>query len=346
MLWAALAAVGAASAQSSVTISGLVRAGFQKEVSINAVNPDTAKGGSAAPSAQPTIAGKGLATTDININFSGTEDLGGGLRASFFQNLETDPQRGAALQRADSGLSLGGGFGTLAYTNTRNSDQIASIGSSAIILADNLYHNTGIVTRSNIDVLTYTAPAIMGVVTSLSYVENNNGQINIPTTNRAAYVLGAAYTAGPLVVRASYKGKPSNVTASSGLTPKANFELAALYDLGVARVGVAYDAASVEGTSNAAASSAPGTLTQPQAQRLANLQTKSATGFSLHVPMGAASFGLGFYKRGDQKVTDVGVRYDLSKRTYLSAARSEKKGLFNADGYGGGQYRVAMTHSF
>jgi predicted porin len=186
----------------------------------------------------------------------------------------------------------------------------------------------------------------MGVVTSVAYVESNDGQINIPTSNSSAYVLGAAYTAGPLVVRAAYKGKPSNVAASSGLTPKANFELAAIYDLGVARVGVAYDAASVEGTSTASAPASPATRTQAQARQLAELQTKSATGVSLHVPMGAASFGLGFYKRGVQKVTDVGVRYDLSKRTYLSAARSEKKGLFAADGYGGSQYRVAMSHTF
>jgi len=352
---AALAAVSAASAQSSVTISGLVRAGFQKDISLTAANPTLVKNTAAAPAAAAAAVatGSGLATTDININFGAVEDIGGGLKASFFQNFETDPQRGAALTRADSGLDLAGGFGTVSYRNTRQSDLIAGIGSSAINMADGLYHNTGIVTRgTGIDTLAYTSPAVMpGLNFSATYVEGNDGQINIPTTNKASVVLGAAYTNGPLAVRGAYKMKPSTATASSGLTQKANMELAVVYDLGVAKVGVAFDAASASGVSSAAAPSATAAtansaLTAAQAQTLANLLTKSATGFTLHVPMGDVSLGLGYYTRGDQTVTEFGVRYDLSKRTYLSAATGKKDGLFNADGYQGSQYRVAMSHTF
>jgi GH18 family chitinase len=79
---------------------------------------------------------------------------------------------------------------------------------------------------------------------------------------------------------------------------------------------------------------------------LGNLQTKSANGFTLHVPMGNVSLGMGYYTRGDQTVTEFGVRYDLSKRTYLSAATGKKAGMFDVDGYGGNQYRVAMSHTF
>jgi predicted porin len=343
--------VTAASAQSTVTISGLVRAGVQKDMTQTAANPAilATNANIAAQNGPAVVEGKGLATTDININFAATEDLGGGLKASVFQNLETNPQRGAALTRADSGLSLGGGFGTLAYTNTRNSDQIASIGSSAINLPDGLYNNTGIVGRTDIDTLSYTSMPIMpGLNVSVTYVEANNGQINIPTTNTSAYVLGAAYTNGPLVVRAAFKMKPATLTASSGLTGKDNLELAVVYDLGLAKIGFAHDAASASGTSTAAASTAAsgGTLTAAQAQTLANLQTKAANGFSVHVPMGAVSFGLGMYTRGDQKVTDYGVRYDLSKRTNVTASGGKKSGLFVADGYKGNQYRIAMAHSF
>jgi len=348
---AALAAVTAASAQSTTTISGLVRAGFQKDISLTAANPATIKATSATDAGKgaAVVSGNGLATTDININIGAVEDLGGGLKASFFQNLETDPQRGAALQRADSGIDLAGGFGTVGYRNTRSSDQIASIGSSAINMADGLYHNTGIVTRGDIDTLSYTSPAILpGMNLSATYVESNNGQISLPVTNKTTIVLGAAYTNGPLVARGAYKMKPANAAASSGLTPKANFELAVVYDLGVAKVGVAYDAASVSGVSSAAASTAAsgGSLSAVQAQAIANLQTKSATGLTLHVPVGAVSLGLGYYTRGDQTVTEFGARYDLSKRTYLSAASGKKAGLFNNDGYQGSQYRVAMTHAF
>ena len=348
---AALAAVTAASAQSSVTISGLVRAGFQKDISLTAANPALIKATAAAPgaAAAAVVSGNGLSTHDININFGAVEDLGGGLKASFFQNLETDPQRGAALTRADSGLDLAGGFGTVSYRNTRHSDQIASIASSAINMADGLYHNSGIVTRGSIDTLAYTSPAIMpGLNLSATYVEGNDGQISIPTTNKTTLVLGAAYTNGPLVARGAYKMKPANAAASSGLTPKANFELAVVYDLGVAKIGFAHDAASVSGVSSASASSAAsgGTLSAAQAQTLANLQTKSANGFTLHVPVGAVSLGLGYYTRGDQTVTEFGARYDLSKRTYVSAASGKKAGLFNNDGHQGSQYRVAMSHTF
>jgi len=348
---AALAAVTAASAQSSVTISGLVRAGFQKDISLTANNPSLIKATSATDAGKgaAVATGSGLSTHDININFGAVEDLGGGLKASFFQNLETDPQRGAALTRADSGLDLAGGFGTIAYRNTRNSDLIAGIGSSAVVLPDGLYHNTGIVTRSDIDTLAYTSPAIMpGLNLSATYVEGNNGQINIPTANKTTIVLGAAYVNGPLTARTSYKMKPSTATASSGLTPKGNFELSVVYDLGVAKIGFAHDAASASGASSAAASTTAsgGSLTAAQAQTIANLQTKSANGFSLHVPVGDVSLGLGYYTRGDQTVTEFGARYDLSKRTYVSASTGKKDGLFNADGYQGSQYRVAMSHTF
>jgi predicted porin len=341
--------VTAASAQSTVTISGLVRAGVQKDLSLTAGNNTILNTNSkiTAGAKAATVSGKGLATTDININIGATEDLGGGLKASFFQNLETNPERAAAVTRADSGLSLAGGFGTIAYTNTRNSDQIASIGSSAISLADGLYHNTGIVARTDLDVLTYTSTPIMpGLVASVAYVEANNGQINIPATNSSAYILGAAYTNGPLVVRAAYKMKAAKIAAVDGLTGKANLELAVVYDFGVARIGFAHDAASAQGTSSAAAPAGTNTLSEAQARTVANLQTKAANGFSIHVPMGAVSFGLGYYKRGDQTVTDYGVRYDLSKRTNITASGGKKSGLFDADGYQGSQYRVAMAHSF
>ena len=348
---AALAAVTAASAQSTTTISGLVRGGFQKDISLTAANPALIKATAATDAGKGAAvsSGNGLSTHDININIGAVEDLGGGLKASFFQNLETDPQRGAALTRADSGIDLGGNFGTVSYRNTRHSDQIASIASSAITLADGLYHNTGIVNRGSIDTLAYTSPAVLpGLNLSATYVEANDGQISVPVTNKTVVVLGAAYTNGPLAVRGAYKMKPANAAASSGLTPKANFELAVVYDLGVAKIGFAHDAASASGISSAAASTAAsgGSLSAAQAQALAGLQTKSANGFTLHVPVGAVSLGLGYYTRGDQTVTEFGARYDLSKRTYVSAASGKKAGLFNNDGHQGSQYRVAMTHAF
>ena len=49
------------------------------------------------------------------------------------------------------------------------------------------------------------------------------------------------------------------------------------------------------------------------------------------MPVSAVYLGLGYYTRGDQRVTEFGARYELSKRTYLSAATGKKAGMFDAD---------------
>jgi len=351
---AALAAVTAASAQSTVTLSGLYRAGYQNDMTNTAANSAlltaNTKTGAASAAAAAVARGKGLTITDVNIKFDAVEDLGGGLKANFDVLFETGNFRTAPLTRADSGIGASGAFGAVALRNTRQSDAIASIGSTAINVPDGHYDSTGIVTRVAIDTLSYTSPELIkGLKASVTYVELNDGAISKATTNGSVYVLGATYANGPLSGAAAYKMKPANIAAVAGLTAKANVELAVTYDFGVAKVAYAYDGASAEGAATTAVAPASSTglvQTTANAQTLANLQTKAANGFSLTVPMGAFSAGVNYFKRGDQKVTEFGVRYDLSKRTYLAAASGKKSGLFDADGYQGSQSRVALSHTF
>jgi hypothetical protein len=286
------------------------------------------------------------------LKLDAVEDLGGGMKASFDYLLETATFRGAAVTRADSGIGLSTELGKVDLRNTRHSDLIAGIGSSAINLPDGLYDNSGIVARSAIDTLTYTAPAFMGVTTSFTYLENNDGAINLAgtnsvPTNTAAYVLGAAYANGPISIRAAYKTAPADITASSGLTPKSNMEVALAYDLGVAKVSYAFDGATATGTSTAAAGTANATnLSAAEAQAIANLSLKAAHGVSVHVPFGAASVGLEWYKRDVQKVFAYGVKYDFSKRTAVGLAIATKSGLTETQGFKGQQYRLGLTHTF
>jgi len=49
-------------------------------------------------------------------------------------------------------------------------------------------------------------------------------------------------------------------------------------------------------------------------------------GFKHHMPVGAVSLCLDYYTRGYLTVSQFGACYDLSKRTYVSAATG-KKGL-------------------
>ena len=296
--------------------------------------------------------------TDANLKLEAVEDLGGGMKASFDYLLETASFRGAAVTRADSGIGLSTELGNVNLRNTRHSDLIAGIGSTAINVPDGLYDNTGIVGRSAIDTFTYTAPAIMGVTTSITYVEGNDGPVNLPGTNAvpantAAYVLGAAYANGPISIRAAYKSEPSDkssaTTGQAGLMPKSNFEVAVAYDMGVAKISYAFDGATNSGTSAATAgtSNTVGTnLTAAEAQQIANLTTKAAHGVSVHVPFGAASVGVEWYKRDAAKVMTYGAKYDFSKRTAVGVSFGSKSGLTSVAGWKGQQYRLGMTHTF
>jgi len=361
---AALAAVTAASAQSSVTLSGTYRFGYQKDLSTSYSSATSNVniqqiGGSSSTTVTPTTSvsvrnGQGLAVTDANLKLAAVEDLGGGMKASFDYLMETGSFRGAAFTRADSGIGLSTGMGNIDLRNTRGSDLLASIGSSAVNLPDGLYDNSGIISRGNIDTLTYTAPAMMGVTTSFTYLENNDGAINLAGTNAvpsntAVYVLGAAYANGPVSIKAAYKTAPSDKTASSGLTPKSNMELALAYDAGVAKVSYAFDGSTASGTSTASAGSAAlsdTNLSAAEAQAIANAGTKAGHGLSVHVPLGAASVGLEYYKRDIVKFMGYGVKYDFSKRTAFGFAAGTKSGLTTTAGYKGTQYRAGLTHTF
>ena len=344
---AALAAVSAASAQSTVTLSGTYSASYQTDLSATTANPVVISGLTGASSSVPANLtygkAKGFAITDATLKLAAVEDLGGGLKASFDYLLETGAQRGAPVTRADSGIGISGGFGAVAIRNTRSSDLLASIASPAISLPDGLYDATGILGRSNIDTVSYTSPSINGFTGSITLVETAEGNITAPVNNKSTNVLGVSYANGPLTVSAAFKSKPSSVLVSSGLTAKANSELAVSYDLGVAKISAAIDSASVEGTSSAAIGAF---ALQANAQAVANLQTKSASGFSVTVPMGALTFGAQYFKRDISKVTEFGVSYAFSKRTALNVATGTKSGLFENLGYKGTQNRVQLKHTF
>jgi hypothetical protein len=368
---AALAAVSAASAQSTVTISGLYTFSYQKDLSVTHASATTTgnqiqfSGGSdSVTTTAPTIgmirAGKGFGVTDANFKLAAVEDLGGGLKASFDVLIESAAFRTAAMTRADSGMGLSGGFGAIAFRNTRSSDLIATIYSPAIFLPDGIYDSTGIGSRSAIDTFGYTSNDIIpGLKASLTYVENNNGIISTPTTpnsatlkaNSSVTVFGVAYANGPLSVSGAYKSAPSNKDVSrssagvdTGLTPKASMELAVSYDLGVAKVAYGYDAASLTGASTS--TSVGSFSTAAIAQSVANLQTKAAQGFSVTAPFGAVTVGMNYFKRDVAKLTEFGASYAFSKRTLATIAQSKKDGLTTEAGHAGTQYRVGLRHTF
>jgi predicted porin len=90
---------GVAHAQSSVTISGNMDMGYQS------TNPEGANNNTSR------IGSNGSSTSSIN--FSGTEDLGGGLKAGFLFGTNVTLGGGTTdFGNAQNFVSLGGGFGT------------------------------------------------------------------------------------------------------------------------------------------------------------------------------------------------------------------------------------------
>ena len=281
------------------------------------VTANTAVGSAAA-----VANGQGFAVTDANLKLSAVEDLGGGLKASFDYTVETGNFRGAPVTRADSGIGVSGGFGSVAMRNTRASDLLASITSPAISLPDGLYEGHGILTRPNIDTVSYTAPTISGFTAGVTYAEGGDGAVDLPTlaaSPKSISVLGVNYANGPISV--SYAMKAHSLNAGSTVKKNQN-ELAASYDFGVAKVGFAYD------------------------DKLTTASTaKTAFGYSITVPVGAIAFGAQTFKRGDLKQTDFGASYSFSKRTVMSVATGKLSG--NAAAVrNGNQSRIKLSHSF
>lgn len=311
---AALAAVGAASAQ--VTMYGRLDVGY-------AQNTTTA-----------TAAGTG-ATTDtknngINTNgqstslwgIKGTEDLGGGLSASF--NLESDVAMdsgqtgqaaganvtaGAPAFNRISTLGLSGGFGSVMMGRYYSPLFLTTLASD-VFGAGGAYTVNLLPTVRASDAVFYTSPDLSGLKVSLMLGRNDLSAGAVAATSGNTG-LSLNYAAGPLFASLALDkiegtaGAVSNVTDSTGLT--------VTYDFGVAKLYTGYIRS--QATPNTTASD--------------TYTTQSETNIGVSVPMGAvtllAQYGRNAKDNTAAGVTDsqsgsdlvVGAQYDLSKRTNL-----------------------------
>ena len=319
---AALAAVTAASAQSSVTISGALVLGV-----------GATEIGTASSDLQ-------IGRQTGNIQFAGTEDLGGGLKAGF--QLQTaigavatsDTTTSIAANRTILGdraanITLTGDFGGVlvgrANTSVRNQMGIADVSnlpvisglsassSAATTTADNgNYVNAGSDANARIiysdtfaNQVAYSTPTISGFNASVGVVPSQTVSTGVGdngiTKDTLSYTVN--YSNGPL-------NASVNLTDSqTGANPYKMTTIVANYDLGVIKVGFAQ-----QGIRTAGTDVSPGNGTMVTAK----------------IPMGSGNWGLGYGRRtataqtsasfgDDVKQVFVGYRYDLSKRTHLSA---------------------------
>ena len=275
---AALAVAGVASAQSSVTLFGVVDASISGYSSTSRdLNPTVFPNAFGIPvylnQGSVKTSSRQLANSGYNssrIGFRGTEDLGGGLAASFWLEApisNDDGQQGIATFARRSTVSLSGGFGEIRlgrdYTPTFWNDTVFDpfgtngVGTNLISTANTSFGgfgtpaaSTGAFTNvgsSNYvrasNTIGYFLPPNLGgfygqVMYGMSEKTKYDNGIYTPTTANAArqgrYVGGRfGYANGPLDVALAYGSSTVGDNYYAGTTTKVNtLNLGASYDFG------------------------------------------------------------------------------------------------------------------
>ncbi len=281
---------------------------------------------------------KGLVQTDASIRFTASEDIGS-MKATAFGQFAMGAARSGSLAKEDHGVTLSGGFGSISYLNTRTSDTAIAANVFSSWMPVTAFYAT-VSSRAAADVLAYTTPQLIpGLTVGLSRTELivdgfKSGNAGDGDTNPTHHIhtINARYAQGPVVLMAAYKTLAGTMPAAlvTAGAKKVNTELAAVVDLGVARIGLGYDAKTSD-------------------------SGKALTSYGVSVPMGAITVGMNGAQRGDANFYDAGVKYDLSKRTSFNVMYGKMKGnsTQNANGTfdaaksrAGSQYRIGVLHNF
>lgn len=312
---------GAAYAQSSVTVYGIVDLGF-----------DSSSNGADNNSRTNGIKSGGQSAS--RIGFKGTEDLGNGLKALFQLEATLQADTGAAFQPA-TGASAGsnvGGFNRFATVGLQSAsfgtvllgrqtsvikdayDQIDPFGDGGTIGAiSNIFFNgalSGDFGRISNSVK-YTSNSFSGFKANAAY---GFGEVAGKTSGNSNYGLGLGYANGPLNVQYAYHNQ--DVTTAATLVNvsknKSHF-LGATYDFGVAKLHGAFADTKVD-----------------NAVGVDNKYRNYMIGVSAPVGPGSifASYAVNDNKttgsnNQDTKKFAISYSYDLSKRTNLYTGYSK-----------------------
>lgn len=323
---AVLAAAGAASAQSSVTLFGVVDATYQYTSATN--------GGSVT-----RLTNSGLNSSRLGVR--GSEDLGGGLTASFWLegSLNNDDGRtGGSIAAGNQGtsiagnsglnfnrrstVSLSGGFGEVrlgrdyvpAFWNHTVFDPFGTNGSGSYSNVSLAYAgNTGV--RASNSIGYFLPKNLGGFYGQFMYAmgENNSSAVNSSDGNHVGFRVG--YAGGPLDVALGYG---STKAAAAGIGKYNNINLGGSYDLGTVKLMANWNRetyTSINGDHNTYL-------------------------LGVSVPMGAGEIRASFaHAKADFDVSKanqfaVGYVHNLSKRTAVYATYANLKNSGVALNYG------------
>lgn len=348
-----LLAAGAASAQSSVSIYGVLDASvgsFQTSYDDAVANSNTRR----------TAVESGVMTTSF-IGFKGVEDLGNGLKGTFmlesFLNVDngiSGRATGDAFWARNANVGLAGDFGAVTVGRMDNLLYLSSLafnpfggsfgvsptirqtfGDVGLVYGDYGWSNT----------IKYVTPNLNGFTAAVQYqlketTGNGNGN---------SWAANVTYLAGPFGVTATYQNFKTVTTAGSPVNAlSVNFapgdeqkvwQLGASYDFGGAKLFGQYTGGK-----------------QEFAVGGDDLESKQWQ-IGVSVPMGAgallASYGQVKYEEGPDefknKIFTIGYDYNLSKRTDVYAAYmydSNDDNDATTDWETGNTFAVGVRHRF
>ncbi|WP_295853672.1 porin [uncultured Xylophilus sp.] len=307
----------------------------------------------AGDAGRTNVLGSGGMTTSW-FGFSGSEDLGGGLKANFlltsFQRVDTGtPGRFAndPFFSRDASVGLSGGFGSMLLGRGMAPNFLPTImfnpfgdsfTFSPLVLLKNvgLFNGTGWTTTTPADTgwsnqITYTSPKFGGLVANLHY---QFGEQTGTNDNRRNVGLNAIWTSGPFGLTGYYErdqiANPVNGLLTAGTPPRPDtrkdWMLGGSYDAGVAKGFLTYGESKSE-------------VTQREAK---------TTSVGASAPIGAGKL-LASIARADitagpaRTIATVGYDYFLSKRTdlYANLMRDRLTGFRSGNSFG-----IGVRHRF
>jgi predicted porin len=254
------------------------------------------------------------------IGFKGSEDLGGGLKASF--NLEgglntNDGNWGGGSDNVNSNqtfdrqswVGISGGFGALKFGRTANATKdIEGLGD----VGANLFDLGGAVdtyTDRFGSTVHYKSPSFSGVTVTLSNTQGKSATVLLPEAGEEVNAYNVTYKAGPLTVAA---GKADARTAAG--VDVGNTLLGASYNAGFATFELGY-----------------------QTEKTANRDTDKLTQIGAIVPVGKAiSIRANISKLDKANETDGDIDYKGVMAVYSLSKRTRAFAGYRDDSYGTG----------
>jgi len=343
-----------ASAQSNVTMYGIVDAGMLRE-----------SGGAAGA---VTKIGSGIGSAS-RLGFRGSEDLGGGMSALFVLETgykidtgEVDSAGTLFNRQAFVGLQSRAGVVTLGRQYTPWHQALAQVGdpfgTGYAGSSKNQFPDSGTNVRSS-NTVVYSAPALQGFSADLAY--SMGEQAGSGTAGRQ---MGASigYSAGPLNVRFAYNNKNADVAAAPGVAPVRrgagiNKLVVANYDFKVVKAYFAYGVDKGYNSAPLGNANNPFGGVRPSASSDGNEIL-----LGLSAPLGSGSLLASLMRKNDRTSFNqdahswgVGYLYPLSRRTTLYAAygaidNSNGAGYTAANnsdaGSGDKAYDLGIRHTF